>query len=1050
MLDVLVLGPVRAESDGTSHRIGGTKQAALLALLVETANNPCTPERLIDEVWGEALPRDPNHALQARISRLRSTLGVEIAFDDGGYRIDPTTVRVDAVRFEQLVDQARWFRADGDLERSATCLREALGFWHGRAFENVSDVRSLAAEAVRLNGIRETARADRIDTDLALGRVEPIIAELEALVEEHPFVERTWGQLMTALYCDARPLEALQVFERARNWFVEAVGCEPSSELSRLHGAMLQDRPCESLLRWQPVPLAQDQQPATLPPVLEAAAISSQPDELAALIRDRRALILTGPAGIGKTHLLNRVRSALEARNRSAPMVTADALSREVPLGVFAGLVSVDSATRSLPKALIAHFASQPSLPVLLVDNVDDLDDGSLFVVTQLIGACGMQTVLTSRALTGTPEAIRALYDRGNLTEVAVQGLSDSDAAEVVADVLGGPPTPAALAPLLEAAGGNPLQLRELLFGSLDAGRLVESAHGWELHGDPVPTLRLAQLADERFDRLDPDCLEAATTVAIAGAYPSEAIETNARRMLARAGVLESAGTGWVQLSGPLDREHLRFRVAPLVWDELTRNVIEILTGPLARSRPEAVRRARILALEVGDLVESSELVELAEFALGAFDEHLARRAAQAAIAQSPRRSSAYRVAGSASASLGDHDSATEYFKSALELAESAEDHTTAVLARAEHLGLACDDAPGALATIAAAQRTIEDPGALERLSQARMRWAIVAGKGDTIDPDMAAADTTDVAGLLTVAMTAVLSGPMAAAEDALSRLRDAPGDEVALMPGAGSLIDLARIMALSNSGDVVATRRELTRAIDHATRETPEMLGAWEYALAFADLFSADVTHAHRVARRAADHLAWRDPAGLWPAATALVCASASVLGRSGDAEVAFDAVPETAAEDPKVVMLQAWARAYDAHRADRPDQAAAVLVDTAQWLLDVRHTYFAGMLAHCAVREGTRAADALTVAEQARQIGGGGLLEVFARHGEATVTDDAAQLDLIATQARELGMVSTATDSWLRLDQRDGAHPECRTAARELQREYRSMALWGVPPRS
>jgi hypothetical protein len=75
--------------------------------------------------------------------------------------------------------------------------------------------------------------------DLALGRHELIIAELQALVDEHPLRERLYGLLMLALYRCGRQAEALAVCRRARSTLVNEMGIELSQELQELERAIL-------------------------------------------------------------------------------------------------------------------------------------------------------------------------------------------------------------------------------------------------------------------------------------------------------------------------------------------------------------------------------------------------------------------------------------------------------------------------------------------------------------------------------------------------------------------------------------------------------------------------------------------------------------------------------------------------------------------------------------------------------------------------------------------------------------------------------------------
>jgi len=56
----------------------------------------------------------------------------------------------------------------------------------------------------------------RIDVDLALGRHDDVVPELQALVAEHRLRERFRGQLILALYRSGRKADALHVYEDAR------------------------------------------------------------------------------------------------------------------------------------------------------------------------------------------------------------------------------------------------------------------------------------------------------------------------------------------------------------------------------------------------------------------------------------------------------------------------------------------------------------------------------------------------------------------------------------------------------------------------------------------------------------------------------------------------------------------------------------------------------------------------------------------------------------------------------------------------------------------
>jgi hypothetical protein len=95
-----------------------------------------------------------------------------------GYCLQAAPGVVDAVQAESLVGQARREMAGGDPAGAATLLRRALGLWRGPALGEFADRPFAAAEALRLDELRETALEDLFDAELALGRHHEVVGDL--------------------------------------------------------------------------------------------------------------------------------------------------------------------------------------------------------------------------------------------------------------------------------------------------------------------------------------------------------------------------------------------------------------------------------------------------------------------------------------------------------------------------------------------------------------------------------------------------------------------------------------------------------------------------------------------------------------------------------------------------------------------------------------------------------------------------------------------------------------------------------------------------------
>ena len=242
-MEFRILGPLEvADGDGL-RPLGGPKQRTVLANLVLRVNQIVDSDRLIGEVWGDEPPPAVRSTLRGYVSHLRKALGPGLVeHSSGGYVLRVERSAIDAVRFEALVAEGRAVMS-ADAAAAARAFEQALGLWRGTALGDLANQISLQPEIARLEELRLGALEDRITAELELGRHRELVPELETLVGAHPFRERLWLHLMTALYRSERQADALAAFHRARDLLAEELGIDPSPELRRLQERILRQDP---------------------------------------------------------------------------------------------------------------------------------------------------------------------------------------------------------------------------------------------------------------------------------------------------------------------------------------------------------------------------------------------------------------------------------------------------------------------------------------------------------------------------------------------------------------------------------------------------------------------------------------------------------------------------------------------------------------------------------------------------------------------------------------------------------------------------------------
>jgi WD40 repeat protein/DNA-binding SARP family transcriptional activator len=443
--EIKVLGRVDLLIDGRGVPLGGSKLRAVLAMLALRANHTVGADELIDGLWGEDPPASAGKNVQLYVSRLRKAIGTNgggarIVTRGRGYELQVAEDAVDAARFERLVELGRREAEQGIVDGS---VRGALELWHGAPLADVAEEPFASPEVRRLEELHLRAVELAVDAELAAGRHREVIAELEALIAEHPTHERFHAQRMLALYRAGRQSDASEAYREASRTLIAEIGSGPGPELRELQEAILRQDPA-----LEARPPARE-----LPRQLEGGSpLLAGRDRELRWLRKRwreaeregaRIALVGGPGGIGKTRLTAEL--AVEVQRSGAAVLYA------------AGSGSPDAALEAIRAA---ERSERPTL--LVLDDADDASPSILEAASALAKGSRETTLLLlllHRDEPGPPafaEASQRLLLRSLRTDAAVE------IAELYAPAEG---TEIPLDTLMAESGGVPLRIHRAASG---------------------------------------------------------------------------------------------------------------------------------------------------------------------------------------------------------------------------------------------------------------------------------------------------------------------------------------------------------------------------------------------------------------------------------------------------------------------------------------------------------------------------------------------------------------------------------------------------------
>lgn len=726
--------------------------------------------------------------------------------------------------------------------------------------------------------------------------------------------------------------------------------------------------------------------------------------------------VLAGPAGIGKSRLLDEALVRCKPSSSAIHRVVATAATTSVPFGaVFPMVRSGDFTDRTAVLGDLRRRLIDDAGPRRLVVGVDDahlLDQWSLALLACLVHHDGATLVCTGRNDEPWPPTLTALWTGGALRRIDVGPLADADIAEMAQHVLGGEIAPDLAATFAELSGGNPLLLRELVLDSRASGTISVVGDRWQADAPLRPGPRLHDLVGDRLRRLSDGERSVLELVSVGEPLDIVLLDTAEGREL---DALELAGFVAVEahdgrvdarsghpLIGAAVREAMPTRRWVAVHHDLVQRVVRC--DP---PRPGEALHAARRALPVGDLLPAPLARLAAREALSVFDLDLAADLAEQTLVAGADFE-AWLVLGEARRLQARSLDAERALDRATALADSDDRRVRCArltsLLLAHQLGRPVE----AVALLEATIASVGEEHALPLRSMVQGLSGMLGGYPEVLE---ASRRTLGDDGLDDGAVLDALSN-LTFAQAMLGRLDGFEGHlERALQLADRSPTPIAEIIDLlwALRAGVYVQRGELVegeRVIGEHIERVRAAGGRWSTtATIFLQLLL------HRASPRlfalgddVLEDLAAFDPFGVSPIALSSIAHGHALCGDPDSARRLLDQIPDDLADDRALPFVGAARAAV--HEADHdPEGCAATALAAGRRGIETTYTAFGLVAMHVGVGSGT---DATVAADQmhaaAAQVDGA-LLQVMADHAIAWRDRDAKDLEAVGSSFADLG---------------------------------------------
>lgn len=765
---------------------------------------------------------------------------------------------------------------------------------------------------------------------------------------------------------------------------------------------------------------------------------------------DSRGVMLIGPAGVGKTTLARIVTSSMP----SVRWAVCTESSRSIPLGAFAQWVAPSAARDPIALLSSAHEAliTCPDT-VVGVDDAHLLDQLSATLLHQIAVEGSGRVFAVLRSGEPVPDAIASLWKDGVLERRELRPFTKAQCVSLVQATLDGTLEGLSADVIWASSCGNPLFLRHLVEGALEAGALAEVDGVWQLRGHAAVSSGMAALLVARLQHSSGEALSALKLLALCEPLDldtlcelagPDAVDAAEMRGLIR--IVQDGGEANARISHPLFGEVVRQRIGTASARRLRGQIVGVLRERKLDSAASRIRLADLYVDSDQD-ADADFLISAAKDALFLANLPLAERFTRRVVEDSGD----LQAAGLLSRSLLWQGRAAEADEILDHFEPTALDEHDLVLWGVPRLSIlfwAMGDVRRAQSVLRLLEERVSHPalrpvvdglGAVMAVEQNRIDDALAAAQA-VLDNPWAPEQAVDFAALASGLGLAV-AGRGVSFEAIAARCRSelTPTDGLirfmiryclvvsrVLVGELGAAdAEVVQCARFSSSGQFVgwAISKIMAGCVAMHRGRFPDAVGSLEQALA---------------ALNAERSMPWRLIARL------LLAQSYAALGETQSAERVLTEArehvgPHLALHDPQVMIATAWlvaARGGERSAIDLAHSAADAAHRSGQFAVEAEAL-------HHAARFGDRAV-AARLAALARTVDGG-LVNVHARHAAAVAAADPAALDTVSAWYEDAGYLYSAADAAAQAAVLRDRAGECGPGAGSAARVLRLAASCG-----